>query len=100
MSEVQIDEGLIRFFIYSEKRMVDGVFPYSEFVNYMMKEKGAKLFDTQHMIVPNVSKKEIEVYEEVTIKDIINEDIDTENIKKVVEWFSVGRNATTPTLMR
>lgn len=60
LSEVQIDEGLIRFFIYSEKRMVDGVFPYSEFVNYMMKEKGAKLFDTQHMIVPNVSKKEIE----------------------------------------
>lgn len=57
---IQVDEGLISFWIYGEQRRVEGLYPYDMFVEYMMNHGAAK-FDASHMRIPgNVTKEEID----------------------------------------
>ena len=57
---IQVDEGLISFWIYGEQRRVEGLYPYDKFVEYMMNHGAAK-FDASHMRIPgNITKEEID----------------------------------------
>ena len=57
---IQVDEGLISFWIYGEQRRVEGLYPYDKFVEYMMNHGAAK-FDASHMRIPgNVTREEID----------------------------------------
>ena len=57
---IQVDEGLISFWIYGEQRRVEGLYPYDKFVEYMMNH-GATKFDASHMRIPgNITKEEID----------------------------------------
>ena len=58
MDNIKIDEGLVGFFIFEEKKSVDGLFPYNEFIEFV-KEKGATPFDAEHLKVPAISKEAI-----------------------------------------
>ena len=60
MDGIQVDEGLISFWIYGEQRRVEGLYPYDKFAEYMMNH-GAVKFDASHMRIPgNVTKEEID----------------------------------------
>lgn len=52
---IQIDEGFIQFYIYSEDRMVDGLFDYEKFMKYLL-EHGVEYFDASHVLVPSLTK--------------------------------------------
>lgn len=59
MSNVKVDEGRVQFFIFEEKKMMDGIYSYDKFVEYLM-NNGATKFDASHILIPgNVSKEEI-----------------------------------------
>lgn len=57
--KVKVDDFFIRFYIFSEKRPVDGLFSYEKFSEYMLKNRATK-FDAEHMHVPgDITKEEI-----------------------------------------
>lgn len=58
LDQINIDKGLIRFFICSEDRVVDGMFDYDAFVEYVIVH-GAKRFDEGHILIPSMTKEEI-----------------------------------------
>lgn len=58
LDQINIDEGLVRFFIYSEDRVVDEMFAYDVFVEYVIAH-GAKQFDEGHILIPSMTKEEI-----------------------------------------
>ena len=59
LEDIKIDEGFVRFYIYSEQRFMDGMYSYDKFISCMM-EHGAKPYDAAHVLLPSVTKKEIE----------------------------------------
>ena len=61
LDDFTIDRGLIRFFIYSENKSLDGVYPYDQFLDFVM-EKGTRPFDEKRVIVPPISKEEIQAF--------------------------------------
>lgn len=59
LDNIQIDGGLIQFYIFEEEKLIDGMYSYEKFVEYMLNH-GAKKFDAIHMKVPgNITKEEI-----------------------------------------
>lgn len=58
LDQINIDRGLIRFFIYSEDRVVDGMFDYDAFIEYAVAH-GARRFDEGHILIPSMDKEEI-----------------------------------------
>ena len=59
LDNIQIDDEFIRFYIYSEDRVGDGIFPYSRFMECMMMAE-LEYFDSEHIIIPPLSKEQIE----------------------------------------
>lgn len=59
LDDIKIDEGLVRFYIYSEQKLMDGMYSYDKFISYMM-EHGAEPYDAAHVLLPSVTKEEIE----------------------------------------
>ena len=59
LDQLEIEEGFIQFYIFSEDRMVEGLFDYDKFMACML-ERGAKLFDAEHVMIPSLTKLEIE----------------------------------------
>ena len=59
LEDIKIDEGFVRFYIYSEQRFMDGMYSYDKFISRMMKH-GAEPYDAAHVLLPSVNKKEIE----------------------------------------
>ena len=57
MNDVKIHQGHIRFFLFEEKKVVDGIYPYDAFMDYVWKNVAP--FDATHVIVPPMSKNEI-----------------------------------------
>ena len=53
------DEGIIYFFIYSEKRNIEGVFRYEKFVEYALAH-GATQYDATHILVPEYNKQQMQ----------------------------------------
>lgn len=58
LDDFTIDRGLIRFFIYSENKSLDGVYPYDKFLDFV-EEKGLQSFDEKRVIIPPITKEEI-----------------------------------------
>ena len=62
---IKVDEGFVRFFIYSENRVLDGMFDYERFVKALL-DRGATYFDEEHIQVPSMTKRQIaEMAEEI-----------------------------------
>ncbi len=59
LNGIKIDKGLIRFYIFSEKRVRDEFCPYDKFIEYI-KKQGEMEYDKEHFIVPSMSKEQIE----------------------------------------
>lgn len=57
--DLKIDDGMIQFYIYSENRLMDGLFNYEKFSQYIL-QHGATLYDKEHMLVPSMTKAELE----------------------------------------
>lgn len=59
LDSIKIDEGLVRFYIFSENQARDGMFSYDRFISYMS-EHGARQFDGTHLLIPSITKDEID----------------------------------------
>lgn len=59
LDSIKIDEGLVRFYIFSENQARDGMFSYDRFISYMS-EHGARKFDDTHLLIPSITKDEID----------------------------------------
>ena len=59
LDSIKIDEGLVRFYIFSENQAGDGMFSYDRFISYMS-EHGARKFDDTHLLIPSITKDEID----------------------------------------
>lgn len=51
LDRIPIDGGLIQFYNFEEDEMLDGIFPYELFVEYMQKQ-GVESFDAKHIRIP------------------------------------------------
>ena len=58
MNVQSIDKAFIRFFIFEEKKVVDGHYSYRQFIEFA-KQKGATQFDAERLRVPEISKEDI-----------------------------------------
>lgn len=56
--ELKIEDGGIQFYIYSENRVMEGLFDYEKFSQYIL-QHGATMFDKTHMLVPSLTKAQI-----------------------------------------
>jgi len=57
-NKIEISEGIVCFYIFSEKRMMDGAYGYDKFIQYVL-DKGAKYYDKSHIIVPAMTKEQL-----------------------------------------
>ena len=58
LDNIQIDDEFIRFYIYSEDRVGDGIFLYSRFMECVMMAE-LEYFDSEHIIIPPLSKEQM-----------------------------------------
>lgn len=54
----KISEGLIQFYLYSEDRMLDGMYSYERFAEEIPKY-GAQQFDADHLLIPSLDKESL-----------------------------------------
>ena len=59
LSEIKISEGFIQFYIYSEDRMLEGLYPYERFMEEI-RQYGVQQFDTDHVLIPPMNKESLE----------------------------------------
>ncbi len=57
--ELKVTEGFVRFVLYSEQRMMEGLFPYERFIEEMQ-GRGVRQFDGDHILIPPMTKAELE----------------------------------------
>lgn len=69
LDQIKIDEGFIQYFIFSEERVLEGLYDYDKFIRYML-DNGAKYYDRSHILVPSMTKAQIEEMAKVTVKDM------------------------------
>lgn len=55
--EFEINDSYINFFLREEMKLIDGIYKYDEFIEYVL-DKGIEYFDQDHIIV-NMSDKEV-----------------------------------------
>lgn len=60
LDRIEIDEGYIQFYIYSEDRIADGLFNYEKFVAYITENRSIEYFDANHIRIPSLTKTEID----------------------------------------
>ena len=56
---IHVDEGFVRFVLYSEQRVLDGLFPYEAFMEAVA-QYGIRQFDADHVLIPSIRKEELE----------------------------------------
>ncbi len=66
MERINVDEGFIRYYIFSEERLIEGMYDYDKFIQYML-EHGASYYDRSHILVPSMTKAQMEELAEATI---------------------------------
>ncbi|MCM1258279.1 MAG: DUF4299 domain-containing protein [Roseburia sp.] len=59
LNELKISEGFIQFYIYSEDRMLDGLYPYEKFMKEI-RQCGIQQFDADHVLIPPMNKESLE----------------------------------------
>lgn len=56
---IEIKEGFVRFYIYSEQTVMDGLFNYEKFIQYFW-DRGAEYYDNSHIFLPSMTKAQLE----------------------------------------
>lgn len=64
--QIKADEGFVRYYIFSEDRLMDGLYNYEKFIKYIL-DNGAEYYDKEHIIVPSMDKAQIEAMAAVTV---------------------------------
>lgn len=59
MEQIKIDDGFIQYYIFSENRVLEGLFDYDKFVANLIGQ-GAEYYDASHLLVPSMTKEQIE----------------------------------------
>lgn len=59
LSELKITEGFVQFVLYSEQRVMEGLFPYERFIEELGRH-GVRQFDADHILIPPMTKGELE----------------------------------------
>lgn len=59
LNQIKIEDGFIRFFISSEDKGREGFYSYEKFIKNQM-EQGSETFDKTHILIPSISKSEID----------------------------------------
>ena len=59
LSELKITEGFVQFVLYSEQRVMEGLFPYERFIEELGRY-GVRQFDGDHILIPPMTKGELE----------------------------------------
>lgn len=59
MDGIQVEEGFVRFVLYSEQRVMEGMFPYEAFMEEL-EQHGIQQFDADHVLIPPLNKEELE----------------------------------------
>ena len=52
-------EGFIQFVLYSEQRVLEGMFPYEQFIEELNRYDVRK-FDADHILIPSMTKADLE----------------------------------------
>ena len=60
LSKLKITEGFVQFVLYSENRVLEGMFPYGSFIEEMRRRDGIRQFDADHILIPPMTKAELE----------------------------------------
>ena len=59
LSELKVTEGFVQFVLYSEQRVMEGLFPYERFIEELRRH-GIRQFDADHILIPPMTKAELE----------------------------------------
>ena len=59
LSELKVTEGFVQFVLYREQRVMEGMFPYSRFIEEL-RGYGVRQFDADHILIPPMTKDELE----------------------------------------
>lgn len=59
LSEIKVSECFVQLVLYSEQRVLDGLFPYDRFMEELQKY-GVRPFDGDHVLIPPMSKAQLE----------------------------------------
>ena len=59
LSELKVTEGFVQFVLYSEQRVLEGMFPYERFIEEL-NGYGVRKFDADHILIPPMTKAELE----------------------------------------
>ena len=59
LSELKVTEGFVQFVLYSEQRVMEGMFPYESFIEELRRH-GIRQFDADHILIPPMTKAELE----------------------------------------
>lgn len=63
LDEIRVAEGFVQFVIYSEQRMLEGMYSYERFIEEL-KGRGVRWFDADHILIPPMSKEELKILAE------------------------------------
>lgn len=58
LEQIVVDQGLIRFYLESERKVMDGYFKYSDFITVVL-DWGATYFDGDHIYLPGLGAEEL-----------------------------------------
>lgn len=58
-SDIKIAEGFVQFFIYSENRVLEGLYPYAGFIREVRRREWCCDFDGCHLLIRPLTKAEI-----------------------------------------
>ena len=59
LSELKVTEGFVQFVLYSEQRVLEGMFPYEQFIEELNRYDVRK-FDADHILIPPMTKADLE----------------------------------------
>ena len=59
LSELKVTEGFVQFVLYSEQRVLEGMFPYEQFIEELNRYDVRK-FDADHIMIPPMTKADLE----------------------------------------
>lgn len=59
LSELKVTEGFVQFVLYSEQRVLEGMFPYDQFIEEL-NGYDVRQFDADHILIPPMTKADLE----------------------------------------
>lgn len=68
MERIEVNESFVRYYIFSEERLLDGLYDYNKFIQYML-EHGATYYDKSHILVPSMTKEQMKELAKATLTE-------------------------------